>query len=99
MDDSFRETLCRDFPMRELLTIISRDISYAYTVCQKSIHSALADPDGKKGAQYYEEAENVYARLRKNMLFPIEWTTSREKPYSLDRESNPLYERQVCEMR
>ena len=99
MDDSFRETLCRNFPMRELLTIISRDISYAYTVCQKSIHSALADPDGKKGAQYYEEAENVYARLRKNMLFPIEWTTSREKPYSLDRESNPLYERQVCEMR
>ena len=51
----------------------------------------------RKGVQYYEEAEKVYERMRKNMLFPIEWTTSREKPYSLDRESNPLYERKECE--
>ena len=112
LDESVKETLRRDFPMRELLTIISRDISFAYTVCETSIQSAVVDwetrksaqhdkrgdnAERRKGLQYYEEAEKVYERMRKNMLFPIEWTTSREKPYSLDRESNPLYERKECE--
>ena len=112
LDESVKERLRRDFPMRELLTIISRDISFAYTVCEKSIQSAVVDwetrksaqynkrgdnGERRKGAQYYEEAEKVYERMRKNMLFPIEWTTVREKPYSLDRESNPYYERKECE--
>lgn len=97
-----REGLRSNFPMRELLTIISRDISYAYTVCENDIYEWDEDVKktpinnaGSKGSKSTSAAsrhEEEFADMRENMLFPIAWTT-KENKYSNDRVVNPYYRR------
>lgn len=85
-----RNQLCRQFPMRELLTIVSRDISYAYTVCEHPIYCGSDYEQKSEGAM--RNYENSFEDMRTNMLFPIEWFTERKK-YSFDRDCNPYYEK------
>lgn len=69
------------FPMRELLTVISRDISYIFTICENKIHLDCRD-EIMEDLQIKREKE--FGQIRNNMLFPIEWYT-KKKSRSKDR--------------